>query len=272
MAAMRLLLLLPFAALAAGEEPAVRLPSASMAKKATADGAAVVVLTGDGRILVDRDGRPGEVSLDQLAEWLRAEGERFDAAEKAKGRSGYTKKAEGTRVSEMPVVLRADEQAPWAHVQWLFEACAGERIYRTEFGVKGAAGEEGRLAAHLPIDRGAPEDSGPRIAVEIFAKKEELGVWGPTQTGVRKPVELAYRVGETETDGMDGVRRYIADAYVAGDTALGEIKTAANVPCGTVVELLNEYHRAGITNVGIGGATAASAKERRAPRLSYPAK
>ena len=64
---------------AAPDEPAIRLPDASEAKKAP-EGAVVVRLTATGDILVDRDGKPARVTLEGLAEWLGKEIEQIGRA------------------------------------------------------------------------------------------------------------------------------------------------------------------------------------------------
>jgi biopolymer transport protein ExbD len=241
------------AALAAAGEPAVRLPQASEAAKAPPDGAVAVHLGPEGEILVDRDGTTGSVSLDQLATWLRAR-------------------------AEKPVVLRADENAPWRHVQWLMAACAEAKIRRVEFGVKGAAGEEGRMAVQLPAEKGSkPGSLEIRVAISIFVKKEEPDVWGPAQGAILRPVQLGYRLGDLDADEIEAARRYIRDACQAASGTkmeiVGEIQAAARVPHGSVVTLLNEYRRAGLLRVDFAvAARAATAEERVAARLAYPSR
>lgn len=260
MAAMRRAALLALSSLALSGEPEVRLPAASEARKPV-EGATAVNLTADGLILVERDGKTVRVSLEQLALWLRE------------------RKAASAKPPEMPVVIRADEKAPWLHVQRLVEACAGERIRRIEIGVKGAAGEEGRLLTPLSADAPAPEPRGgvAKVLVRIAVTKEEPAVWGPTQTAVGLPAEITYRIGEIESKEFAVVRRFIRDAgqtaAESGDTIKGDIAPAAKVPWGVVVEALNEFRRAGIADVKFARADPSSTpEERRAPRLPYPAK
>jgi biopolymer transport protein ExbD len=256
---MRRAALLALASLAAATEPEVRLPAASEARK-PADGTTAIHLTADGLILVERDGKQERVSLEQLALWLR------------------DRKAAFGKPAEMPVVIRADEKAPFAHVQRLFDACAGEGITRLEVGVKGGRGEEGRLLVPLPGDAPSPEPRGKtaRVIVRIVVTKEELAVWGPTQTAVGLPTEVTYKIGEVEAREFEAVRRFIRDAGQTaaehGDTIKGTIAPAPKIPWSVVVEVLNECRRAGIQDVTFARGEPASPEERRAPRLPYPAK
>lgn len=255
---MRRAALLALVSFAAAGEPDVRLPSASEAKKRV-EGTTAVNLTADGLIVVLRDGKAEPVSLDQLALWLRE------------------RKAASPKPSEMPVLIRADEKAPCLHVQRLVDVCAGEGLCRVELGVKGALGEEGRLLTPLPAGTLAPEPRGgvAKVLVRITVTKEEPAVWGPTQTAVGLPTEVAYRIGDVESKEFAAVRRFIRDAGQTaaeqGDTIKGGIAPAAKIPWGVVVEVLNEYKRAGIADVTFTRAeTGATPEERRAPRLPYP--
>ncbi len=241
MAAMRRAALLACACLVAAGEPEVRLPAASGATK-PAEGVAIVNLTADGLIVVDRDGKAESLSLDQLTLWLR----------------------DGKRPE---VMIRADETAPWLHVQRLVESCAATRL---AFGVKGAGGEEGQLA--LPSE---PADArATKLVVRIVVTKEEAAVWGPTQAAVTLPAEIGYRMADIEAKEIEAVRRFIRDAgetaATRGEQVTGEIRAGPKVPFGVVVAVLNEYHRAGIKDVRFEPAAPASHEERRAPRLFYP--
>lgn len=276
---MRRAALLALASLAAAGEPEVRLPGASAATKPVA-GAAVVNLTADGLVVVEKEGRPESVSLDQLGLWLRERATKFDDGRKANG--GGSAKPQGLDLSEMPVLLRADERAPWGHVQMVLALCAEERVNQVGFGVKGAGGEEGRLPAELPVDREpsapAPRSHGPaKITVRIEVTREEIGVWGPTQTPVTKPAEITFRMGETDATDVEKVRRYIRDAYQTASAAnpasiAGEIKASSKIPFGVVISVLNEYHRAGLPAVRFHVASAPAPEERRATRLPYPSR
>jgi len=251
----RAALLLLAASLAAAD---VQLPEASTATKVP-EAAAVVSLDDQGGITVEKDGTTLSVSLDQLAHWLRPEG-------------GETK-------SEKAVLVRADGRAPWLHVCRILETCAQVKMYRTGFGVKGAKGEEAWLAAHLRVNMSPPQrkPATTKLAVEIAVTKDETGVWGPTQTPINQPVEIAFRMGETEVTELEQVRRYIRDGYqtaiaMEGAVVVGEIRSDPRIPHATVVAVLNEFHRAGLRDVVLHAPEPAAPTERQATRLPYPSK
>lgn len=252
---MRWVALIALACVAAAGELDVQLPAASAARR-PAEGAFSVSLTAEGLVLVDKEGRPERLSLDQLAVRLR---ERRAAAPKP---------------ADMPVAIRADEKAPYLQVQRLVEICAEEKLRRIELGVKGPGGEEGWLAAHLPGDEKALGDIA-KVTVRIAVTRDQPAVYGPAQTAIALPTELSYRIGEGEAKDMDAVRRYIRDAGQTaaqnGDVIAGTIAPATRIPWGAVVEVLNEFRRAGIEEIRFARIEpAATPEERRATRLSYP--
>lgn len=247
MAAVRKAAFFALLTLALAGEPEIRLPSASEAGK-PAEGAAVVNLTSDGLVLMDKEGKPERLSLDLLAERLRAR--------KAK-----------------VVAIRADERAPWLQVQRLLEICA--EVERVEFGVKGAGGEEGWIPARPPA--GAPKGDAAKVTVRMLVTREEPGIYGPTQTAIGVPTEVTYRIGEVEAKDIAPVRRFIRDAgqtaAQGGDPIEGTIAPATRIPWGKVAELLNEFRRAGIPHIRLAHADPAlTPEERRLNRLPYPAK
>ncbi|MCK6461250.1 MAG: biopolymer transporter ExbD [Planctomycetes bacterium] len=265
---MRRAALLAIASLAAAAPPEVRVPPASEAKPLP-EGAAVVSLTADGLIVVEREGKPETVSIEKLGLWLA------DRIAKSARKPGDAAKAEAA--AAMTVLLRADGKAPWLHVQRLLETCAEAGIRRTAFGVKGARGEEGQLGPPGAPSRAWDETGGAKLAVRIAVTREETAVWGPAQTGVRVPAELTYRMGGIEAREIDAVRRYLRDA---GQTAAegkspiqAVIEPDAKVPWETVVAVLDEYHRAGRADVKLAFVEPAlAADERRAARLPYPSR
>jgi len=271
---MRRVALLAITALAAAAEPAVRLPAASEAKRPL-EGAATIDLTADGLILVEQDGKPESVSIEKLGAWLSRRIETFE--KRPKGSRKPAAPGDAGIPTEMPVLIRADENAPWLHVQRLLEACREAGILHTAFGVKGARGEEGRLGPPEVPSRAWDEAAGVKLAVAIAVTKEETAVWGPAQTGVRVPAELTYRMGGKEAREIDAVRRHIRDAgqtaAEGGSPIKSVIEPDAKVPWGAVVAVLNEYHRAGLTDARFKFVDlSATAEERRVTRLPYPSR
>ncbi|HEX5137700.1 MAG TPA: biopolymer transporter ExbD [Planctomycetota bacterium] len=268
---MRRALLLAIAACAAADTPEIRLPEASAARPPL-EGAAAVALTADGLILVEQDGKPESVSVEKLGVWLCARIEAFE--KKPKGSVQPAGPGQTGTATKMPALVRADENAPWLHVQRVLEACREAGIARIAFGVKGARGEEGRLGPEEPSPAW-DEQGGAKLTVVIAVTREDTAVWGPAQTGIRTPAELTYRMGGIASTRIDAVRRYLRDAgqtaAEGGSVIRPSIEPEAKVPWGAVVSVLNEYHRAGLTDARIRFLEQpATDDERRASRLAYP--
>jgi biopolymer transport protein ExbD len=270
MAAMRRAALLAIASLVVAADPEVRVPAASEAKSPL-EGAAVVSLTADGLILVERDRKEEPVSIEKLIPWFA------DRIEKSgKKPKGPAKQGE-VSPTEMPVLIRAHENAPWLHVQRILEACREAGIHRIAFLVKGARGEEGRLGPPDAPSRAFDETGGAKLTVRIAVTKEEIAVWGPTQIAVKAPTEMTFRMGGIEAREIDAVRRYLRDAgqtaAEGGSVIKATIEPDAKVPWGVVVGVLNEYHRAGLTDARFKFVEQAiTESERRVARLPYPSK
>jgi biopolymer transport protein ExbD len=253
-----LLLLFLLASVAAGAD--VALPEASAAGPAP-KGAVTVNLSDDGLISVESDGKPHVLSLGKLRAWLREKQTKLPAEKKGTGLS---------------VVLRADTNAPWGHVQLILATCAAEGVRHVGFGVKGAEGEDGFLPADPPKEAETESGRTPvTIVVGVEAKREEIAVWGPQQTPILRPKDLVFRTGETETTDVADVRRYLRDAYQTAAAARpasirGEVKAGAKIPFGVVVSVLNEYHRAGIP-VGFASVPVPE-EEDDTQRLPYPSR
>lgn len=249
------------------------MPEASEAKPPL-EGAETVTLTADGMILVDRDGKAESLSVEKLIPWLCDRVAKFEKKPEGSVKPAERPGAMGTP-TEMPIVIRADGNAPWLHVQRLLEACRQAGISRTAFGVKGSMGSEGRLgpAGAQPLD--AP--GGIKLAVRIAVTKEQLAVWGPTQVAVKSPSEIMFRMGGIEAREIDAVRRFLRDAgqtaAEGGNAIRATVEPDAKVPWSVAVSVLNEYHRAGLPDAGFTFVDAVpTADERRAARLPYPSK
>jgi biopolymer transport protein ExbD len=255
-------LLVIAASLAAGDGPKVRVPTASEAQ-APLEGAAILSLTADGLVLVRKDGKEESVSIEKLLSWLP---DRI---------AGSGKRPKSAKEGATAVVIRADEKAPWLHVQRLLEACREAGVERTAFLVRGARGEEGRLGPAEGPPRAFDEATGVRLAVRIAVTREEIAVWGPTQIPVKVPSEILFRMGGVEAREIEAVRRYLRDAGQtageAGASIQATIEPDAKVPWGVVAGVLNEYHRAGLRDAAFKFVEEkATDEERRAGRLPYP--
>ncbi|MGQ0612264.1 MAG: ExbD/TolR family protein [Planctomycetaceae bacterium] len=74
-------------------------------------------------------------SLDALATFLEAAKRGYDARQALLGKEGSEEKA-GQKVSKLFVLLRADKDTPWQHIQYIMTIMAEAKIYKLQFGTK----------------------------------------------------------------------------------------------------------------------------------------
>jgi biopolymer transport protein ExbD len=111
------------------------LPVAHMAEQDKADDA-------DERVILNLD-KSGQilwkgktVNLDELGTVLGNYRDRYEIKMKAKGKSGLEDLPGGGKASKLYVLLRADKDAPWQHVQWLMTIMAEQKLYKLQFATK----------------------------------------------------------------------------------------------------------------------------------------
>lgn len=96
----------------------------------------------DDRIILNIDNRGGVVwkgqfvTLDELGTILQAARDRYDIKMKQIGKSGTEDLPGGVKASKLYVLLRADKDAPWQHVQWLMTIMAEQKLYKLQFATK----------------------------------------------------------------------------------------------------------------------------------------
>ena len=141
---------------------------------------------------------------------------------------------------------------------------------------------EGKLQAFLPTDKGInPTPQEPpneiKVSVHIVSRKEQPRPWGAegAKKNVTMPTEVKYRFGQTETDDIRDVGKWIQDAFAAAKgtentTVKGEIKAAHKVPHKFIVAVLNKFMEAGLQKVDFYGTAIPPAKLRRERFLPYP--
>jgi biopolymer transport protein ExbD len=223
-------------------------------------------------ISVDEKGfvhfRGKKVTLDELGPILCNRKEIYNLKMRVKGKDGMEKLPGGGLASKLYVLLRADEDTPWQHVQWLMCILAESHLYKLQFAVRRAADtkaepENTRLAAKmeaflprddgiLPIPGEPPQEI--RLAVHIVARKEVPAKWGPDDVPVSKPTAFKYRVGDRTFVTLEPVRKWIGAAKKAAQPApnakvVGEILAGHKVPLEQVVAMLNEFHAQGVKQV-----------------------
>jgi biopolymer transport protein ExbD len=141
---------------------------------------------------------------------------------------------------------------------------------------------DGKLAAFLPTDKGinpVPQEPPPeiKVSVHIVARKEVQGTWN--NKAVMKPTEFKYRFNDRETDSLDDVGGWIAEAKKRAATSdsikvVGEIKAGHKVPHKYIVAVLNKFAEAEMSKVDFFGTQVPNEELRkfgtqRAP-LPYP--
>jgi len=212
--------------------------------------------------------RGERVSLDRFTAALHEAALR-DVGEVAEG---------GPRASRLRLRIRADARAPWRHVQWLLQAAAECRVYRTEFVVRRDGGGAGVLEAWLPVDAGVHAGGGPdeRVRVRLVAEGARAAKFGPAGAvaDVEVPEATAFVLGERRTKDPKELALWLAEEIATrscGGTSLAwEIAADARVPFGDVVKALDALRGTGVEGVEFHGAPPPSPEVRARDLLLYP--
>jgi biopolymer transport protein ExbD len=77
-----------------------------------------------------------QVNLDELGTVLGTARDRYELKMHQKGESGMEDLPGGGKASKLFVLLRADKDAPWQHVQWLMTIMAEQKLYKLQFATK----------------------------------------------------------------------------------------------------------------------------------------
>jgi biopolymer transport protein ExbD len=252
----------------------------------------------DGRLIFELT-RNGEIryggktlSLKDLSATLNQQTQAYNERMEKEGRSGYELVSGGGQASRLFVLLRADGDAVWQHVQWFMTILAENRIYKLQFATRPADAPAGgrprlhsKLTAHVPVDMAIEpiEDQVYQeiyVSVHIVARKEKQAKWGPAgrQANVSMPTSFRYRFGEKESSDVRTVSHFVVAAQEAMAnmdddeefTIKGQIKCGHKVPFKYVVAVLDRFHRAKLKNVDFFGMVIPSAAVRTAASLPYP--
>ena len=120
----------------------------------------------DDRVIlnVDKQGRilykQRPISLDELGTIIDTAKRVYDLKMKAEGKQGMEEVAPGVKASKLYVLVRADKDTPWQHVQWLMTIMAEQKLYKLQFATKQS------------IDH---EWSGTKEGVDLEAEARSLG-------------------------------------------------------------------------------------------------
>jgi biopolymer transport protein ExbD len=76
------------------------------------------------------------VSMDELGTVLSTARDKYELKMRQLGKSGTEELPGGGKASKLYVLLRADKDAPWQHVQWLMTIMAEQKLYKLQFATK----------------------------------------------------------------------------------------------------------------------------------------
>jgi biopolymer transport protein ExbD len=76
------------------------------------------------------------ITLEELGTVLGNLRDRYEIKMKNLGKSGTEELPGGGKASKLYVLLRADKDAPWQHVQWLMTIMAEQKLYKLQFATK----------------------------------------------------------------------------------------------------------------------------------------
>jgi biopolymer transport protein ExbD len=76
------------------------------------------------------------VSLEELGTILGTARDRYEIKMKQLGKLGVEDLPGGGKASKLYVLLRADKDTPWQHVQWLMTIMAEQKLYKLQFATK----------------------------------------------------------------------------------------------------------------------------------------
>jgi len=76
------------------------------------------------------------VNLDELGSILNNAKQLYERKMRDKGDTGLEDIGGGAKASKLFVLLRADRDTPWQHVQWLMTIMAEQKLYKMQFATK----------------------------------------------------------------------------------------------------------------------------------------
>lgn len=76
------------------------------------------------------------VNLDELGTILATARDKYELKMRQKGLTGLEDIGGGNKASKLYVLLRADKDTPWQHVQWLMTVMAEQKLYKLQFATK----------------------------------------------------------------------------------------------------------------------------------------
>jgi biopolymer transport protein ExbD len=256
----------------------VNLPVASKSvhdKDDDPDDRLIFNLTSTGRLIYGEK----DITLADLATALQERAKTYDLKMRARGKQGFDTFSDGRPWSKLYVLLRADQDSPLQHVQWVMAELSENGYYKLQFGARKRPGRE-YTEAEAERLWAAWEIQALRISF-TDKTKNKLQCFLPTRTaGTESPkyidVEVVgtpprFRLGERETSEGEVLAKWIKDAYLPewrrGHRIGGRILAAPRTPFGDVVSALNAFAMAHIEKVDFAGVGLAPEVARKAERL-----
>ncbi|MHC4955094.1 MAG: ExbD/TolR family protein [Planctomycetota bacterium] len=85
-------------------------------------------------------------TLGELRSILAAQKILYQKKQKRRGKEAYKVFPNGAKATRLYVLLRADKDTPWQHVQWLMTVMAQEQFYKLQFATSKFIGGKGEWA------------------------------------------------------------------------------------------------------------------------------
>jgi biopolymer transport protein ExbD len=101
-------------------------------------------------------------NLDELGTILSTARDRYALKMKQLGKSGLEDLPGGGQASKLYVLLRADKDTPWQHVQWLMTIMAEQKLYKLQFATKKYKDKNYTEEEATALDARTPKEMAPK--------------------------------------------------------------------------------------------------------------
>lgn len=191
--------------------------------------------------------------------------------------------------SNVEVLLRVHREAPWRQVTWMLMVMQEERAYKSEFVARDGDGREGVVRAWIPLgkkveggiefdaddeeDEAKPPPPPPRgtVLVTLLASGARPREYGDGE--VDAPEEIQYAVGKKKMR-LSALRTNVRSAFRSergkAKSPRIEIRAAARVPHGAVLEVLDLLRLDAYERIEFGDLPIPDREVRMAKPLPYP--
>ena len=101
-------------------------------------------------------------TLDELGTILSNARDKYELKMRQQGKSGLEDLPGGGKASKLYVLLRADKDTPWQHVQWLMTIMAEQKLYKLQFATKKFKDSNYSETEAAALDARGPKDVLPK--------------------------------------------------------------------------------------------------------------